>query len=69
MDTRDRHVNRRSLIRTTGAALAGAVGASVIHAVPAAAAGFSFTPITPYRSVDIRSGSKLPQGFFEDWDL
>jgi hypothetical protein len=69
MDTQGNLVNRRNLLRTTGAALAGAVGATVIHAVPAAAAGFSFTPITPYRSVDIRDIGKLPSGFYMDWDV
>jgi hypothetical protein len=67
--SRPNHQSRRNLIRTTGAAIAGAVGASVIHAVPAAAAGLGYTPITPYRSVDIRSVDKLPQDFFEDWDV
>jgi hypothetical protein len=69
MDTQKSLVNRRNLIRTTGVALAGAVGATVIHAVPAAAAGFGFTPITPYRSVDSRSDNKLPSDFYSDWDV
>ena len=69
MNARASRLNRRNMIRTTGAAFAGAVGATVIHAVPAVAAGFSFTPITPYRSVDIRSIDKLPEGIFEDWDV
>jgi hypothetical protein len=62
-------VNRRNLIRTTGAALAGVVGATVIHAVPAAAAGFTFTPITPYRSIDSRVGDKLASDFYWDVDV
>jgi hypothetical protein len=69
MNTQPSHLNRRNMMRTTGAAIAGAVGASLIHSVPAAAAGFGFTPITPYRSVDIRSIDKLAEGFFEDWDV
>jgi hypothetical protein len=69
MNTEASPLNRRNMIRTTGAAFVGAVGASVIHAVPAAAAGFGFTPITPYRSVDIRSFDKLSEGIFEDWDV
>ncbi len=69
MDTNTGPVNRRNLLRTTGAALAGAVGATVLHAVPAAAAGLGFTPITPYRSLDTRSIPKLPSGFYEDWDV
>jgi hypothetical protein len=69
MNTKASHLNRRNMIRTTGAAIAGAVGASVIHSVPAAAAGFGFTPITPYRSLDTRGFDKLSEGFFEDWDV
>jgi hypothetical protein len=69
MDSQESLVNRRNLIRTTSAALAGAVGATLVHAVPAAAAGLSFTPITPYRSVDSRGGGKLPSGYYTDWDI
>lgn len=67
MNTQASHLNRRNMIRTTGAAFAGAVGATVIHAVPAAAAGFGFTPITPYRSLDSRVDDKLLSG--EYWDV
>jgi hypothetical protein len=67
-----RSVNRRNLMRTTGLAVAGAVGVTVAQAVPVAAAGFGFTPITPYRSIDTRpipGLGKLPSGSFDDWDV
>lgn len=69
MSMKASQVNRRNMIRTAGAAVVGAVGASALHSAPAAAAGFGFTPITPYRSVDTRGIDKLPEGFFEDWDV
>ena len=69
MNTQASQLNRRNMIRTTGAALAGAVGATVIHAAPAAAAGFGYTPIEPYRSIDIRSIPSCPSNEFDDWDV
>jgi hypothetical protein len=69
MKTHASHLNRRNMIRASGAALAGAVGATVVRAAPAAAAGFGYTPIEPYRSIDIRSIPKLSANEYDDWDL
>jgi hypothetical protein len=41
----------------------------MLHAVPASAAGFGFTPITPYRSIDTRDSDKLPSGWYWDVDV
>ena len=53
----ERGLDRRSLLARGGAVAAGAVGATLAGAAaaaPAYAAGFGYTPIAPYRSVDSR---------------
>ena len=55
----ERGLDRRSLLVRGGAVAAGAVGATLAGAAaatPAYAAGFGYTPITPYRSFDSRNG-------------
>jgi hypothetical protein len=63
-------VDRRKLFLGGGAAALGVLGASqVLAAAPAAAAGYGYTPIAPYRSFDSRSGGNLPTGYYIDIDL
>lgn len=62
-------INRRSLLLRGGAVAVGTVGATVAGAAvasPASAAGFGYTPITPYRSYDSRNdvAGKINDGEF-----
>ena len=71
----EQKVGRRSALRVGGMAAAGAVGAGAAAvALPqvAAAAGFGFTPVAPYRSLDTRAIpglGKLAVGEHDEWDL
>jgi hypothetical protein len=60
---------RRGWLRTVGAGVAGAAGATVAAATPALAAGSTFFPITPYRSIDSRPGQPIQRGQEVDIDL
>ena len=60
---------RRGWLRTFGAGVAGAVGATVAAATPALAAGSMFFPITPYRSLDTRVDGPILRGQEFDIDL
>jgi hypothetical protein len=72
----EEHVGRRSALRLGGLAAIGAVGAGIagssLRPATVSAAGFGFTPITPYRSVDSRAfgdSGKLHALEGWDWDL